>query len=246
VAAREGLPEHHTHRPHVAGGGRRFAAQPLRRDVRERPGHVSDGRERLGLGEAREPEVEQADRDLRLVLQQDIRRLDVAVHDPLSMRVRETFQDLRGGLDRGGVCQLPASRRLAQGRAGDVLVRDVHVLPVACVCVDALAAGMAEFGSSAGLTLRARACLAFARDDLERHVQTRLLVPRKPDRAGAAAAQRPDRAVPGEYELAGGEGDRRALHLLHRFGHACSMSFTGRTKGYSDSGRTGSNRYDRT
>ena len=246
MPAGECFPEHHPDRPDVAGRRRRLAAQPLRRDVRERPGHVADRRQRVRLGEAGEAEVEQADRRLRPVLEQDVRRLDVAVDDSLPVRVGQAFEDLRGRLDRAGVRQLSVPRRLAHRRAGDVLVRDVDVVAVARLRVDPLAARMAELRGRARLALGARAGLALARDDLERDVEAVALVACEPHRAGASAAERPDRPVATEDQLAGGEGAGRSLHLLLRFGHARSMSFTGRTKGYSDLARTGSNRHDRT
>ena len=107
---------------------------------------------------------------------------------------------------------------------------------VARLRVDALATAVAELRGRARLALGARARLPLAWNDLQRDVETVVLVPGEPDRPGAAAAERPDWAVATEDQLAGGEGDGRSLHLLPRFGHASSMSFTGRTKGYSDPG----------
>jgi hypothetical protein len=51
------------------------------------------------------------------------------------------------------------------------------------------------------LALRAMCGLPLARDDLERHVEPVLLVAREPDGAGAAAAERPERAIAVEDEL---------------------------------------------
>src|SRR5215217_7286439 len=246
MPARKCFPQHHADRPDITGRRRRLAAQPLRRDVREGPGYVADRRQRVRLGEPGEAEVEQADRGLRTVLEQDVCRLDVAVDDSLPVRVGEAFEDLRGRLDRAGVRQLSVPSRLAHGRAGDVLVRDVDVAPVARLRVDPLAARMAELRGRACLALGARAGFPLARDDLERDVEAVALVACEPDRAGASASEWPDRPVTTEDQLAGGEGAGRSLHLLLRFGHARSMSFTGRTKGYSDLARTGSNRHDRT
>ena len=49
-------------------------------------------------------------------------------------------------------------------------------------------------------SLRARGGLALARDDLESDVEAVLLVAREPDRARAAAPERPHRAVAAEEE----------------------------------------------
>ena len=95
------------------------------------PGHVARLGQRLGVGHLREPEVEHARRDALAVGEEDVRRLDVAVEDPGRMRVREAVADLRAGLDRRVVRQLPVAQRLAEGVAGDELVGDVDVARVA-------------------------------------------------------------------------------------------------------------------
>ena len=59
------------------------------RDVGERAGDVAVRGEALLLVHQREPEVEQLDRDAGAVLEQDVGRLDVAVDDPVGVRVRE-------------------------------------------------------------------------------------------------------------------------------------------------------------
>ena len=56
-----------------------------------------------------------------------------------------------------------------------------------------------------GLALGPRRRLALARDDLERDVEARALVAGEPDRARAAAAERPQRPVAVEDELDAGE-----------------------------------------
>ena len=123
----ERLPEHHADRPDVRGRRRLVAREPLRRDVRERPGDVSLRGQRLGLGHAREPEVEEPHRDAVAVGEQDVRRLHVAVEDPGGVRVREAVADLRARLDRRVVRQLARAERLAERAARHELVRDVDV-----------------------------------------------------------------------------------------------------------------------
>ena len=73
------------------------------------PGYVSDCGERVRAVELRKAEVEQAHGDLVAILEQDVRRLDVAVDDPGAMCVRERVEHLRG--DGDGVLIRIAPRR---------------------------------------------------------------------------------------------------------------------------------------
>ena len=85
----ERLPEEHADGPDVCGRRRRGATEAFRRDVRERPRDVAHGRQRLGLRQTREPEVEQAHGHTIAVGEQHVRRLHVAVDDAARVRVRE-------------------------------------------------------------------------------------------------------------------------------------------------------------
>ncbi len=79
---------------------------------------------------------------------------------------------------------------------------------------------MAQAGRRLGLALGARGGFPFARHDLERDVELRLLVAGEPDRAGAAAAERLEGPVAAEHEL--GEGERLGGldHALRRLATA--------------------------
>ena len=112
------------------------------------------------------------------------------------------------------------AQRLAERLAGDELVRDVDVPRVVREAVRAEAGRMAQARRGLGLALGARRGFPFARDDLERDVEARLLVAGEPDRAGAAAAERPERPVAAEDEL--GEGERLGglSHALRRLATA--------------------------
>ena len=211
MASRKRLPDDDPDRPDVALGLCLGAGEPLRRDVRERSGDVSDVRERVGAVELREAEVEQAGRDLVLMLEQDVRRLDVAVHDPHAVRVGQRVQHLGRDLDGVSVADLVHPHRLAQRAPRDVLVRDVDVAGVVADVVRAHAAVVAQPARGKGLTLSARGRLSFARDDLQRDVEPRPLVACEPDRAGAPASERADRPVAAEDELSGG-GNREGRH----------------------------------
>ena len=201
VLAGERLPEQDPDGPDVARGAGLLAAQALGGDVGERAGDVADGRQRLGLVELGEPEVEQAHRDPVVLGEEHVRRLDVAVDDPAAVRMREPVEDLRRGLHRLPVAQLAAAHRLAQRAAADVLVRDVDVTGVGAEAVRAQAALVPEPGGRLGLAFGAVRGLALAGDDLQRDVESVPLVPREPDRAGTAAAKRAERAVAVEDEL---------------------------------------------
>ena len=107
MLARERLPEQHPDGPHVAGRGGVASGEPFRGDVRERPGHVADGGQRVGLVELGQAEVEQADRKGRRLLHEHVRRLHVAVDDPEAVRVRKGIEDLRARLDGLPVAELP-------------------------------------------------------------------------------------------------------------------------------------------
>ena len=127
MPAREGLPEHHAHGPHVRRGGRLLAGEPLGGDVGEGSGHVALRGQRLGLAHPGEAEVEQAGRDALPLGEEHVGRLDVAVQDPLGVRVRQRLADLRARLDRVPVVQRPGAQGLAHRAARHELVRDVDV-----------------------------------------------------------------------------------------------------------------------
>ena len=202
MASGERLPEQHADGPDVRPRCRRLSAKPLRRDVGERPGDVAGGGQRLRLRQARKAEVEQPNRDVLTVREQDVGRLDVAVDDPARVRVRETFQHLHGGRDRRRVVELARAKRLAKRATRRVLVGDVDVLRVVAETVGPLTARMPEPRRRFRFALRPGAGLALAGDDLQRDVETVLLVPGEPDRPGPAGSKWPERPVPPEDELA--------------------------------------------
>ena len=204
---------------------RRVAAgEALGGDVRERSGNVADRRQRVGAVELREPEVEEADRELVPILDEDVRGLHVAVDDPGAMRVRERVEHLRGDLH--GVLDRTAPRadRLAQRASGDVLVRDVDVARVVTDVVRANAAVVAQAACGERLALGARGRLALARDDLQRDVEAVPLVECEPDRAGAAAPERAHGSIAPENELLGGRDGRDGRHRFTLFATASADS----------------------
>src|SRR5207245_3401485 len=128
--------------------------------------------------------------------------LDVAVDDPARMRVRETLQHLRARLDRLAIAELACPERVAKRPSRRVLVRDVDVPRVASARVGAEAALVPQPRRDLRLALGPLAGLPVPRDDLQGDVEAVPLVAREPDRARAAAPERPQRAVAVENELA--------------------------------------------
>ena len=101
--------------------------EALWRDVRERPGYVPDRGQRVRSVELCEAEVEELRRELVAVLDEDVRRLHVAMDDPRPVRVCERVQHLRRDLDGIAVGERAGPDRLAQGPSRHVFVRDVDV-----------------------------------------------------------------------------------------------------------------------
>jgi hypothetical protein len=96
--------------------------------------------------------------------------------DAARVSMREAVQHLRGRLDDLTFSQLTAAERLSERAPGYVLVGDVDVGAVGGERMRALAALVPEPRRRDRLTLRARAGLALARDDLERDLDACLLV----------------------------------------------------------------------
>ncbi len=130
MEARQGLPEDDPDGPDVCRPGRLGAVQPLGRDVGERAGDVSGGGQPVELVEARKAEVEEPRRGLRSLLEHDVGRLDVAVRDPLRVRVPERVEDLNARLDGGRVVDPARAEGVTERPATNVFVGDVDVTVV--------------------------------------------------------------------------------------------------------------------
>jgi hypothetical protein len=212
MTAGERLPEDHADRPDVASFRRLLPGEPLGRDVRERPGDVADGGQRVCLVELCKPEVEHPDGDVVGVLDQHVRGLDVAVDDSAPMRVREPIEHLGGDLDRPRVVDLLRAQNLAQRPAPHVLVGDVDMARVAAEVVGADAAFVAEPGRCLHLARRARCPLSLTWNDLERDLEPRLLVPGEPDRSRAPATERLEGSIAVENERSIGDCEGCGRH----------------------------------
>jgi hypothetical protein len=190
--------QQHADRPDVSPGRGGLAVKPFRRDVRERPRDIARGSQRVRLREPRETKVEQADRDVVPVREEDVRGLDVSVHDPARVRVRQAFEHLRGGLDDLVVAQLTSAQCLPHGPSRDVLVRDVDVLRVPAAGERAQAGRVLQRGHGLRLAARARPGLALARHDLDHQAAAVAFVLGEPNRPRTAAPEGLQRAVPAE------------------------------------------------
>ena len=208
----ERLPEHDADPPYVGCGRGRLPRQAFGGDVGQRPRNVADSGERVELRHLGEPEVEEAHVDPVGLREQDVRRLDVAMDDPLAVRVCQRVEDLRGRLDRFCIVQLVGVERVPQRSSRHVLVGDVDVARIARQRIDPLAAGMAERGSSTRLPFGPFGDPALPHDHLQRDVEPCPFVPREPHMAHPTRAERPERAVSSEYQV-GCESGRSHLRF---------------------------------
>ena len=158
------------------------------------------------------PKSSRRDGDLVAVLEEDVRRLHVSVHDSGPVGVRQGVQYLRRDLDDVLVRDRLGAQHLAQRPPGHVLVGDVDVARVVPDVVRAHAAVVTQPPGGERLALGAGSGLPLPRDDLERDVQAAPLVEGEPDRAGAAAPERAHGAIAAEDELSGGRGDGDGGH----------------------------------
>ncbi len=140
------------------------------------------------------------------VLEQDVRRLDVSVDDASSVCMRERVENLRRDLDRFEIRDGVRAESLANGATGDVLVGDVDVPGVVTDVVRPHAALVAQTPCRERLTLGSSGGLSLARNDLERDVEARHLVLRKPDGAVPSASEGAYGPVAVEDQLPGGKG----------------------------------------
>ena len=223
MLAGERLPEEDTDGPDVACRRGVAPGETLGRDIGERAGHVADGGQRVRLVELRQTEVEQPDRDRRAALDQHVRRLDVPVDDPQPVGVGEGIENL--GCRRDGVCVVDPScpEGLAQCRALDELVGDVDVAGITAEVVGAHAPLVPQSRRRLHLAGRSRCSLPLAGNDLQRDFEAGALIAGEPDRAGAAAAERPKRPIAIEDEIRGRKGIRRAGHAGRHFAMAVDL-----------------------
>ena len=195
-----------------AAGPAGSPAQPLGRDVGERPGHVADraSASRPRAIWARPKSRSAHGRRACPSASRTFAGLTSRWTIPRACACASASSIWRAASTARAVVELAAPHRLAQRLAGDVLVGDVDVLGVAARSRSARRQRWWRSRAAASASRSARdAALPSRGDDLQRDVEARLLVAREPDRAGAAAAERPQRPVAAEDELALEDGGRR-------------------------------------
>ena len=206
---------------HTSLCGRRVGTgEALWCDVGECARHVADRGQRVGAVELGEAEVEEPDRELVAVLDENVGGFHVAVDDSRAVRVCERVEHLRCDLHGVTVGERARPDRLAQRPSGHVLVGDVDVARVMADVVRAHAAVVPQSSCRERLALRASGRLPLPRDDLQRDVQARPLVEREPDRARAAASERAHGSVATENEVLGGWDCRNRRHRVTVFATA--------------------------
>ena len=112
----------------VAGRRRRLAARLLGRQVARRPEHGARQRERVDTARRGDPEVR--DHHVRVAVEQEVRRLDVAVDDALLVRAVERDSGLGEPLQRLSGRDAALAEPIVDGAAVEVLHDDVRLLPV--------------------------------------------------------------------------------------------------------------------
>ena len=176
---REQPEQDHAERIDVARGGGAFSRSLLRRHVRGRSDQRAGLRQRVHAGHPGNAEV----RDLgaTLLVEEDVRRLQVAVDEPVLVRVREPGSDL--GRDRPGlgVRERPAVAEALLERAARQVLEDHERPPaLASVVVEAADVRVRQRSDGPRLALEAQRIRVSAQE-LERDRPAELRVDREPD-----------------------------------------------------------------
>ena len=169
------------------------------------PDHIAGARQRVAADQPRDPEVGQLG-DLGgchgALGHEHVGRLDVAVHDALSMCVLERVAERDSDRDDVVVRQLTGRQQMIEGRAAHELGDQVGALVVDRRLVQGHDPRMRQAGRRSGLALEAAAGDPLAGHDLDRDIALQTLVPGHPDgadrlpcRAGGAAGSGRARAV---------------------------------------------------
>ena len=185
----------------VRGRPRRRAFRLLGRQVgggaHDRPGF----RERRLAGRPRDAEVGELGAALRV--EEDVRGLQVAVDDPVRVRMGEAGGDLGREPLRLEVGQRPtAAEALLERAAAEVFEDEVRPALGLADVVDPGDVRMGQRGDRAGLPDEPRR-VGVAREELERHEAPELAVLGQPDLGHAAAAEQVAKLEPVADHLAG-------------------------------------------
>ena len=182
------LEEHRPEREHVGAAVHLLAAPLLRRHVGGRP----TGARPLPQ-QVRQPQVEQL--DAAVLAQEDVARLQVPVHQPLAVDVRQRARRLQPDLHRLLERQRTAGQARLQGLAAQQLHHQVGAAVAGAGLVERHHALVRQAGGGSRLLLELLVgplVPGAARPQrLQRHLPAQVAVERLVDRAEAAAPQLP-------------------------------------------------------
>ena len=183
------LVQHGAKRPHIAPCRGGLTREPLRGGVAERADHL--GRSGQGIRRAverRNPEVDEVERPV--IVDQDVRRLDVAVDDSLVMGGRQRVGDDRRDRDSLAGRQRPFGNALVEWPAGDEVHDQGGFLGVVDEVARADDRRVVDRAERRRLSFEPGSCGRVGDDmrvqALERHDLPRAFVARTPDRGHPA------------------------------------------------------------
>ena len=217
--------EDHAERVHVARRAGGLARGLLGRDVRRGPHHRSRLGERSGAAHARDPEV--GDLGPAVVVEEHVRRLQVAMDEPAVVRVREPGRDAARDLLGLGVGQRRAlAEPVLERSARQVLEHHERPAGDLAVVEELVHVRMRERRRCAGLALEARR-IGVAAEQLQSDAAAELEILGEEDLGHRSVAEPLDDAVPARDEalahgstLCAGDGrvtvDRRGTRARAR------------------------------
>ncbi len=208
----DALQQHQPERVDVGRGPDRLSADLLRGEVRRGPDDHAGRGDVRGVGQDGDAEVRQVGASLGV--EQDVARLDVAVHDAVAVHVGEGVRQCGTEGDHVTEAQRAAADAVGEGLALDELHHEVGAAALLADVVDRHQTGVVHPRERLYLALPAGLVgLADARrEQLHRDVAAEQLVARAIDLRGAAATDEVAERVPARAH--GGRGDR--LRRTHR------------------------------
>ncbi len=213
AASRQALEQHAAEREHVrARSDIALAARLLRRHVAGRADHDAGARrEAIAVGDARDAEVEQLHAIELVVRQEQVRRLDVAMHDAAFVRGAERFGDPPHQRDALAAGQPLVPHAVIERLAVEPLHREPQLARVRAAVGDvAHDAGMAQRREHADLAREAFGVIDRGRaQHLDRDGFSGLSIDRAKHRTHPARARHPFELEPVLHHIAG-------LHVLDR------------------------------
>ena len=225
LAARQQFVQHHAQRVDVGAGVDVAALQLLGRQVVRRAGHQAvQRRQHRAVRDACDAEVQHL--GLVALGDEDVGRLDVAVHDAAAVRIGQRIGNAPHQLCRLRRCRLPASgQRLAQVAPAQAFHRDVDAVGREPGVEDRDDAGVVQPGRCAGLVQeqpverQPRRCVEIELQRLHRHRARQQRVPGLVHRAEPALAELLLQRITANVRQRGCAGSgRRAVEIGRRVG----------------------------